>query len=149
VVGPVRFAELQQASEGGVSGLQAYFERYHVDILLLSHNVYSRELVPRLQARGWVLVHLDDTYYGMVPKRPAFEALIAREGYHHIAPWDNAPVTPGNARRVLEEANRSLYYCHERASFAWAYRARSLATLGRHKEALEARLKIPERMVIE
>ena len=59
-----------------------------------------------------------------------FQPDLIEKAHAHIAPWDNAPVTPGNARRVLEEANRSLYYCHERASFAWAYRARSLDTLG-------------------
>ena len=64
-------------------------------------------------------------------RTPATDALIERERYRWIRMWENAPVTPENARQVLREAERAL------------------RELGRHEESREAATPIPERLVIE
>ena len=50
---------------------------------------------------------------------------------------------------MLQEANRALEQCPHGATFAWAYQAEALRLMGRARESFEARLKIPERLVIE
>jgi hypothetical protein len=109
-------------------------------------------LAPRFQllgfaAQGWVTVHLDDRYFIMV--RQPVAAARQWPVYQVISPWDNVRVTPANARQVLEEANRALSQCPAAATFTWAYKANALRLLGRHDEALEAGLKIPEQLVIQ
>jgi hypothetical protein len=94
---------------------------------------------------GWRLVHVQDQWVIAVRLPLALPAIP----YHLIRPWENAPVTPENAPQVLEEANRALASCPDGATFAWAYKAEALRLLGRHQESFEARLKVPERLVIE
>jgi hypothetical protein len=102
-----------------------------------------------LTSLGWVLIHLDDRFFLTVPQRPDTEDLIRREGYHHIVPWDNAPVTPENAHQVLEEAERALRNCPDQATFAWAYKARALQQLHRNREAFEAGRNISKMLWIQ
>jgi hypothetical protein len=40
--------------------------------------------------------------------------------YDIIKPWTNAPVSPGNASQVLQEATRALQQCPDGVTFAWA-----------------------------
>jgi hypothetical protein len=47
-----------------------------------------------------------------------------------------------------EEANRALRHCPHEATFAWFYKAEALWLLGRHQESFEAKIKIPERLII-
>jgi len=86
---------------------------------------------------------IDDQVYVLVPERPDTAALIRDAGYRWIKPWTNAPVTPANAPQVLEEAERALRACPERASFVHAYRANALRLLGRQEEARAAARLIP------
>ena len=69
VAGPVHTADRQAAWKGGPAGLHAYFERYQVDVIVL--NIGAGQVVPELAARGWVLVHLDDSYFMMVRQNSA------------------------------------------------------------------------------
>jgi hypothetical protein len=142
VAGPMRTAELEAVWKGKAS-LGAYLERYHVDVILLKNGDFRN--APLLTSMGWVIIHLDDRLFVMVRQTPARQALI----YRFIRPWENAPVTADNAPHVLAEANRALQNCPDGATFAWAYKAEALWQLGRHQEAFEAGLKIPERLVIK
>ena len=49
--------------------LHAYFERYQVEVIVL--NIGAGKVVPELAAHGWVLVHLDDSYFIMVRQKLA------------------------------------------------------------------------------
>jgi hypothetical protein len=114
-----------------------------IDFISLRHSAFDRKVYQALIDDGWIFVHMDDRYFVMVPRRPDSEALIRREGYQQIIPWDNISVTAANARQVLEEANRALQHCPGGATFAWAYKVKALRRLGRHQEAWEAQLRIP------
>ena len=142
VAGPVLTAERQAAWKGGPAGLHAYFERYQVDVIVL--NIGAGHVVRELAARGWVLVHLDDSYFIMVRQKLAQGMPM----YKLIRPWENAPVDRANATQVLAEAEQALRNCPADATFAWSYKARALRTLGRHQEALDAAVKIPQRFVV-
>jgi hypothetical protein len=131
----------------GHTNVGPYLDRYHVDIIVLRTGAFRN--VPVLTSMGWHLVHLDDRYFIMVPLRGDTEALIAREAYQFIVPWDNTPVTIGNAGRVLAESERALRNCPDHATFAWAYKAEALRLLGRYQESFDAHLNIPEKLVIE
>jgi hypothetical protein len=118
-----------------------------VDLILLKTGSFRN--VPLLTSLGWVMIHVDDCFFLMAPRRPDTEVLIQQEGYRLIRPWENAPVTPANATAVLAEAERALSHCPDGASFVHAYRANALYLLGRAREAFEAQLKVHERLVIE
>ncbi len=148
VAGPARRAETRRVG-WDPAVIRRLVARERIDFISLRHSAFARQVYQALWALGWTFVHLDDRYFVMVPRRPDMEALIQREGYHFIVPWDNAPVTTGNARRVLEEAERVLRNCPDGATFAYAYKANALYRLGRDQEAFEARLKVPEQLVIE
>jgi hypothetical protein len=92
VFGQARWAEWQEVWRQGAAGLQAYFERYGVGFLL--GHTPSWHVIAGLQQRGWVLVHLDDLYFIMVPPRSDREALIQRKGFRFIVLWDNLPSAP-------------------------------------------------------
>jgi hypothetical protein len=142
VAGPVRTAERQAAWKSGPAGLQAYFERYQVDVIVL--NIGAGQIVPELAARGWVLIHLDDSYFMMTRQGSAQGIPV----YKLIKSWENAPVDRANATHVLAEAERALRNCPGEATFAWSYKARALRALGRYEEALDAALKIPKQFMI-
>jgi hypothetical protein len=142
VAGAVRTAERQAAWKDGAGGLHAYFERYQVDVIVL--NNAAGQVVPGLVARGWALIHLDDSYFMMVRQNSAKGMPI----YKLIRPWENAPVDRANATYVLGEAERALRNCPDDATFAWSYKARALRTLGRHQEALDAAVKIPKQFMV-
>ena len=81
---------------------------------------------------------------------PASQApFFQRDGYHHIEPWTNLPVTRENAQAVLHEADRALAACPEGATFAWAYKANALALLGRHAEAHAAAARVPRALILD
>jgi hypothetical protein len=147
------YASGQQASTEfdaiwrGRANLGPYLDRYRVHLILLNTGAFRN--VPLLTSMGWVMIHLDDRFFLMVPRRPDMDALIEQEGYRLIRPWENAPVTPANATAVLAETERALSHCPDGASFVHAYRANALYLLGRAREAFEAQLKVPERPVIE
>ena len=142
VAGPVLTAERQAARKGGSTELHAYLERYQVDVIVL--NIGAGQVVPELSARGWALVHLDDSYFMMMRQKSAQRMPI----YKLIRPWENAPVDRANATQVLAEAEQALRNCPAGATFAWSYKARALRTLGRHQEASDAAVKIPQRFVV-
>jgi hypothetical protein len=142
VAGPVHTAERQAAWKGGAAGLEAYFERYQVDVIVLNNG--AGQVVPGLAAHGWAIIHLDDGYFIMVRQNSAKGTPI----YRLIKAWENAPVDRANATYVLAEAERALRNCPDEATFAWSYKARALRTLGRHQEALDAALKIPKQFMI-
>jgi hypothetical protein len=142
VSGPALTAEREAARKGGPVRVRAYLERYQVDAIVL--NIGAGQVVPELAARGWALVHLDDSYFIMV--RP--ELAQGMPVYKRIRPWENAPVDRGNATQVLAEAEQALRNCASDATFAWSYKARALRTLGRYQEALDAAVNIPQRFVI-
>jgi hypothetical protein len=146
VAGPQRTLE-GDAIWNGHAPLGPYLERYHVDVIILNTGAYGN--VPLLTSMGWALIHIEDRFFVMVPRRPDMEALIEHEGYRHIVSWENRPVTVENARHVLAEAERALRHCPDQAAFVWSYKAKALRLLGRHQEAWEAGLKIPETLVIK
>jgi hypothetical protein len=132
------------------AALQVYLERHQINFLLLRPRNLTLEHYKRLRdLLGWVFVHLDDRFFVMVPPRPANAALLAEQGYRHILPWLNMPVTPMNAPAVLREADRALAACPEGATFAWAYRAQALRWLGRGEESRAAQRKVPAQLWIE
>jgi hypothetical protein len=144
VLGQARQAEWQ-AVRMGQARVGPYFARYGVDLIVLTTGAFRH--VPLLTSLGWGLIHLDDRWFimgrSLTPTLPPYQYI------RYIRPWDNAPVTPQNARQVLEEADRALHHCPDGATFAWAYKAEALRLLGHHREAFEAKLKVPERLVIE
>jgi hypothetical protein len=142
VAGPVHTAERQAAWKAGPAGLHAYFEQYQVDVIVLNNG--AAQVVPGLAARGWVLIHLDDSYFMMARQSSAQGMPI----YKLIKPWENAPVDRANATQVLAEAERALRNCPGEATFAWSYTARALQSLGRYQEALDAAVKIPKQFAI-
>jgi hypothetical protein len=142
VSGPTLTAERQAARTGGPSELHAYLERYQVDAIVL--NIGAGKVISELATRSWVLVHLDDSYLIMVRQKLAQGLPV----YKLIRPWENAPVDGSNATRVLAEAEQALRNCPVAATFAWSYKARALRSLGRHQEALDAAVKIPQRFVV-
>jgi hypothetical protein len=94
-------------------------------------------------------VYYDNRAFIPARRAPDTEALIARECYRFIRPWTSEVVTTGNSRRVLEEAERTLRNCPDQATLAYAYKVNALYRLGRDQEAFNARLKVPEKLVIE
>jgi hypothetical protein len=144
VAGPVRVREHSVAWRDGSAGLHAYFERYQVEAVVL--NTSASGIIPGLEAWGWVLAHVDDWYVVMVPQARAWGMPV----YDIIRPWGSTSViTPANAGHALEEAERALERClgsgnFASATFAWAFKAQALQLLGRHREAFEAGLTIPE-----
>jgi hypothetical protein len=142
VAGPLHAAARQAAWKGGAAGLQAYFERHQVEVIVLNNG--AGHVVPGLRARGWVIVHLDDRYFMMVRQ----SAAQGMPMYQLIRAWENAAVDRGNATEVLAEAERALRSCPGEATFAWSYKARALRMFGRHQEALDAAAKIPKQFMI-
>jgi hypothetical protein len=142
VAGPVHTAERQAAWKGGAAGLHAYFERYQVDVIVLNNG--AGQVVSGLAAHGWVLIHLDDSYFMMMRQSSARGMQV----FKLIKAWENAPVDRANATQVLAEAERALQNCPGEATFAWSYKARALRILGRYQEALDAADKIPKQFVI-
>lgn len=86
----------------------------------------------------------------MVPRRPEYETLIAREGYRWIRPWvqPSAVMTRGNAPQILAEAERAWRTCPERATFVHTYRTTAYSYLGRPKEARAALAIVPKTLVL-
>jgi hypothetical protein len=143
VAGQTTMAALQ-AWDRGPAELPVHVDAFGVNVLVLNTG-RSWPGIAALQAGGWGIVHLEDQWLVMIREPLARPALT----YHLICPWMNAPVTPGNASRVLQEATRALPSCPDGATFAWAYQLEALRLLGRYEESFEARLKIPEKLVIE
>jgi hypothetical protein len=84
----------------------------------------SEGLIRQALALGWWIWHVDDRY---VVLRSG--AAPAAERYAIIVPWENAPVTLANAKRVLEETARARRHCPERMSRAsWTASRRSVLT---------------------
>ena len=143
VAGQTTLAALQ-AWDRGPAALQAPVDAFDVHGLVLS-TARSGSGVSALERQGWVIVHVEDHWLVMVRQAHVREMPV----YDIIKPWTNAPVSPGNASQVLQEATRALQQCPDGATFAWAYQAEALRRLGRHQESFEARLKMPEKFVIE
>jgi hypothetical protein len=142
VAGPGRWAELQVAWSGAPGTLRAHLDRYQVDgVLLYNHAVYL--LTPELLAHGWVIVHQDNQMLVMM-RRSRWQGPI----YRYIRPGVEVPATVDQALPVLEEADRMLRHCPERATVAHAFRADSLLMLGREAEAREAARMIPQELVV-
>jgi hypothetical protein len=132
------------------AGLQAYFQRFPTDFLLLKpRDLRVEHYTMLLEALGWVFVYLDDKGFLMAAPRLESASLIQREGYRHILPWVNKDVTATNAVAVLTEADRALQHCPEGATFAWAYKAEALRLLGRYAESQTAARQVPKQLILD
>ena len=130
--------------------LRVYLQQYPTDILVLPHRIVGgRGYLPVLKMLNWGFVYLDDRLAILVAPRPEHASLVQREGYRHILPWVNMPVSPLNAHRVLGEAERALAACPNGARFAWAYKSEALRLLGRQAESDAARRQVPKVLWIE
>jgi hypothetical protein len=86
------------AWDRGPAELQAHLEAFDVHVLMLS-TARSWPGVSALEQHGWVIVHVEDQWLVMV-RAPLVKPAVT---YPLIRPWENAPVTPGNASEVLQE----------------------------------------------
>jgi hypothetical protein len=87
-------------------------------------------------------VHVDDVGFIMMRRRPETAALIARETFRHVAPWDRTSVTPANAVQVHAEAERALRNCPH-ATWPWLPKAAALWQMGAREEAQAAEARVP------
>ena len=107
VAGP-EIALAQLAAMTGAKGMRRYLKRLQLDFVVLWTIDLSAESARVLETAGFVPVYLDNGITIMVPRRPEYETLIAREGYRWIRPWvqPSAVMTRANAPQILAEAER-------------------------------------------
>jgi hypothetical protein len=71
------------------AGIISYLAKYRANLIVLE-NFYGW-LAPGLEAWGWLIIHMDDRYFVMVPQAEASPGTV----YRHIRSWGPpAPVHP-------------------------------------------------------
>lgn len=123
-----------------------YLARHHVDLFLLAYRSVEMPVIRSLLESGdWAPVHFDDRAFVLLRRGAGYDTIIRREEYQALRPGGIAEmtVTPANALRVLQEANRAVDAC--KASIVgrfWASKA--LQALGRLEEAVATNREILE-----
>jgi hypothetical protein len=111
VAGAGRYHANVDAISTSPSHMHSYLDRYRINWLVLTYG---------FAPEGWAAAHLEDRYFIMVRPKPETAALIAREGYQVLRPWESVTVTT-NAYRVREEAERARRHCPGDTRFADTY----------------------------
>ena len=143
VAGPVLTAERQAARKGGPAELHAYFERYQVDVIVL--NIGAGRCRPGIGG-AWVGARTSRRqlfYHGAAEIGAGACRSTNSLGPGRMLRW-TAPMRLGSWQRRSKHCGTVPLT----PPLPGAIRRRALRTLGRHQEALDAAVNIPQRFVI-